>query len=59
MVPFPPVVEPEGKGAFITKHPRDVEEPHGLTIPFMTGITADEGALKTARWFIQIIQSFD
>ncbi|XP_053697726.1 juvenile hormone esterase [Sabethes cyaneus] len=48
MIPFPPVVEPDLPGAFITKHPRDEYEPHGLTLPWMTGLTMDEGALKTA-----------
>lgn len=48
MVPFPPVVEPDVPGAFITEHPRDVARPHGTAIPWMTGLTADEGLLKTA-----------
>lgn len=48
MIPFPPVVEPDLPGAFITVHPRDVSEPHGLPIPWMTGLTSDEGAIKSA-----------
>lgn len=48
MIPFPPVVEPDLPGAFITKHPRDEYEPHALALPWMTGLTLDEGALKSA-----------
>uniref|UniRef100_A0A182SV11 carboxylesterase n=1 Tax=Anopheles maculatus TaxID=74869 RepID=A0A182SV11_9DIPT len=48
MIPFPPVVEPDAPGAFITKHPRDEYEPHGIGLPWMTGLTLDEGALKSA-----------
>lgn len=48
MIPFPPVVEPELPGAFITKHPRDEFEPHAIGLPWMTGLTLDEGALKSA-----------
>lgn len=51
MIPFPPVIEPDIPGAFITNHPRDVKEPHGNSIPWMTGITSDEGAMKSARKF--------
>lgn len=49
MIPFPPVVEPDLPGAFITQHPRDVYEPHAISIPWMTGLTSDEGAMKSAR----------
>lgn len=48
MIPFPPVVEPDLPGAFITKHPRNEDEPHAINLPWMTGITLDEGALKSA-----------
>lgn len=48
MIPFPPVVEPDLPGAFITEHPKDVAEPHGLSIPWMTGLTSDEGVIKSA-----------
>uniref|UniRef100_A0A182PR39 Carboxylic ester hydrolase n=1 Tax=Anopheles epiroticus TaxID=199890 RepID=A0A182PR39_9DIPT len=47
MIPFPPVVEPDIPGAFLTKHPRDEYEPHAIGLPWMTGLTLDEGALKT------------
>lgn len=48
MVPYPPVVEPDLPGAFITKHPRDVINIHGNTVPWMSGINSDEGVMKTA-----------
>lgn len=48
MIPFPPVVEYSHPGAFITKHPRDEKEPWGLNLPWITGLTKDEGAMKSA-----------
>lgn len=48
MIPFPPVVEFNHPGAFITKHPRDEHEPWGLSLPWITGLTKDEGAMKSA-----------
>lgn len=51
MIPFPPVVEPDIPDAFITKHPRDEDDPHAAEIPFMTGLTYDEGVMKSARKF--------
>lgn len=51
MIPFPPVVEPEHPCAFITKHPREGHDENSLTIPLMTGLTFDEGAMKSARKF--------
>ena len=48
MIPFPPVIEPDLPGSFLTKHPRDIKNPHGLSLPWMTGINYDEGAMKTA-----------
>lgn len=49
MVPFPPVIEPDLPGAFITKHPREIIAENTNELPLMTGITYDEGALKSAR----------
>lgn len=49
MIPFPPVVELDLPGAFITKHPREAHEESALKIPFLTGLTYDEGAMKSAR----------
>lgn len=48
MVPFTPVVEPDLPGALITEHPRDVITENSLNIPLLTGITFDEGLMKTA-----------
>lgn len=48
MIPFPPVIEPEHEGAFLTKRPREAPAPHGLQLPLMLGVTAEEGLLKTA-----------
>jgi carboxylesterase type B len=47
MVPFPPVVEHEHEGAFITATPRFVSDMHGNDVPLMTGVTSEEGVLKT------------
>jgi carboxylesterase type B len=47
MVPFPPVIEHVHEGAFITENPRFVTKVHGNDIPFMTGLTSEEGVLKT------------
>jgi hypothetical protein len=55
MIPFPPVVEPDLPGAFITKHPRDEVAPHALGIPWLTGITSDEGAMKSAGKNVDLI----
>ncbi|KAL7018068.1 hypothetical protein ACKWTF_010617 [Chironomus riparius] len=51
MVPFPPVVEKASETAFITENPRFIENRHGDNIPFMTGITSEEGLLKTSAIF--------
>lgn len=49
MVPFSPVVEPDLPGAFLTQHPREAVTEHSIKIPFLTGITFDEGLMKSAR----------
>ncbi|XP_030569634.1 venom carboxylesterase-6 [Drosophila novamexicana] len=48
MIPFPPVIEPEHEGAFLTLRPREAQAPHGQALPLMIGVTAEEGLLKTA-----------
>lgn len=48
MIPFPPVVEPDTPEAFITNMPRNEKLPHGFKLPWMAGITSEEGTLKTA-----------
>lgn len=50
MIPFPPVVEHEHPGAYITKHPRDELAPHGLSLPWIVGLTSDEGTMKSAAF---------
>ncbi|XP_077262131.1 carboxylic ester hydrolase [Temnothorax americanus] len=49
MIPFRPVIEPKHPGAFLTEDPLiSVREGRLLDIPWMTGITSDEGALRVA-----------
>ncbi|XP_011200446.2 juvenile hormone esterase [Bactrocera dorsalis] len=48
MVPYQPVLEPPHEGAFLTISPREVEIPHGFSLPIMIGATSEEGLLKTA-----------
>lgn len=48
MVPFPPVVEGDHENAFISDDPRFHAENHGDSIPWMTGITSEEGAMKSS-----------
>lgn len=52
MVLFSPVVETEWPGAFMTKHPRDERTETSLEIPFLTGVTYDEGLMKSLRKLI-------
>ncbi|KAG5672659.1 hypothetical protein PVAND_002771 [Polypedilum vanderplanki] len=47
MVPFPPVIEHEHEGAFLTENPRFKFDMHGNDVPLMTGVTSEEGVLKT------------
>lgn len=50
MVAFPPVIEPDLPGAFITMHPSDGKGfEHSIKIPFLTGVTFDEGLMKSLR----------
>lgn len=49
MVPFPPVIEGNhGEDSFITENPRFNSDVHGLEVPWMTGVTSEEGAMKSA-----------
>ncbi|XP_037938711.1 venom carboxylesterase-6 [Teleopsis dalmanni] len=48
MIPFPPVIEPNHKDAFLTVSPRSKQIPHGFSLPAMIGATSEEGLLKTA-----------
>lgn len=52
MIPFKPVIEPNHEGAFISEHPIDIiKSGKAANIPFMTGITTEEGAIKTSSYF--------
>ncbi|XP_043523966.1 venom carboxylesterase-6-like [Frieseomelitta varia] len=47
MIPFRPVIEPVQPGAFLTGEPAFLtKHGHLLDIPWMTGVTSQEGALK-------------
>lgn len=48
MIPFPPVIEGEHEEAFITENPRYKTNPHGDYIPWLTGVTSEEGSMKSA-----------
>lgn len=45
MTPFKAVVEPDLPGAFLTKPPR--ANPNVPSVPWMTGLTQEEGCLKS------------
>ncbi|XP_035435441.2 juvenile hormone esterase [Spodoptera frugiperda] len=45
MTPFKAVVEPNLPGAFLTRSPRKI--PNVPAVPWMTGLTKDEGCLKS------------
>lgn len=49
MVIFSPVVEPDLPGAFITKHPRDGQTESSYKTPLLTGVTFDEGLMRSSR----------
>lgn len=49
MIPFRPVIEPKHEGAFLIEDPLiSVQNGRSLDIPWMTGTTSQEGALKVA-----------
>lgn len=49
MVVFSPVVEPDLSGAFITQHPGNGQSESSFKIPFLTGVTFDEGLMRSTR----------
>lgn len=61
MIPFPPVVEHIHAGAYITKHPRKEVAPHALSLPWIVGLTSDEGAMKSAAFAVtpELMQSLN
>lgn len=49
MIPFKPVIEPRHAGAFMAEDPLiSARQGHLADIPWMTGMTSEEGALKVA-----------
>lgn len=49
MIPFKPTIEPNLDGAFITEHPLEIiKSGKAADVPFLTGITTEDGALKSA-----------
>ncbi|XP_043271072.1 venom carboxylesterase-6-like [Venturia canescens] len=47
LIPFRPVVEPDHPGAFLKEEPvESIKSGNVIDIPWMTGITSEEGALK-------------
>ena len=48
MVPFPPVIEDKHDEALLTENPKFKTDMHGNSVPWMTGINSEEGALKSA-----------
>ncbi|KAF2902810.1 hypothetical protein ILUMI_03375 [Ignelater luminosus] len=52
MIHFKPVIEPDLNGAFITEHPLDiVKSGKAANVPFLIGITTEDGALKSAGYY--------
>jgi hypothetical protein len=49
MIPFRPVIEPDHSGAFLNEDPAISLKTGKLSdIPWMTGITSHEGAIRSA-----------
>ncbi|XP_015115295.1 venom carboxylesterase-6 isoform X2 [Diachasma alloeum] len=52
VIPFKPVVEPNHPGAFLAQDPVEILKSGNLTdIPWMTGFTSHEGALRAANLY--------
>lgn len=51
MTPFKAVVEPNLPGAFLTRSPRKI--PEVAAVPWMTGLTTNEGCLKSVCEFFK------
>ncbi|KAF5307863.1 hypothetical protein FQR65_LT06595 [Abscondita terminalis] len=53
-IPFKPVVEYWNKDGFLPQHPIEIiEQGKMANVPFMTGITTDDGAMKSAAIYNQ------
>ncbi|KAF2902649.1 hypothetical protein ILUMI_03534 [Ignelater luminosus] len=49
IIPFKPVIEPSIEGAFIVEDPIDtIKSGKSAQIPFITGVTTEEGAIRSA-----------
>lgn len=49
MIPFRPVIEPDHPGAFLKEEPaQSLKDGNLADIPWMTGVTSHEGAIKVA-----------
>lgn len=49
MIPFKPVIEPDHPGAFLAENPIiSIHKGNIADIPWMTGVTSEEGTLKVA-----------
>ncbi|XP_017785446.1 PREDICTED: venom carboxylesterase-6-like [Nicrophorus vespilloides] len=52
MIPFKPVIEPEHKGALITKHPIElIKSGDVANVSWMVGLNSDDGALRVAALY--------
>ncbi|KAK4880605.1 hypothetical protein RN001_008751 [Aquatica leii] len=48
-IPFKPTIEHSHQDAFITQHPLEIiKQGKMANVPFMTGVTSDDGAMKSA-----------
>lgn len=53
MIPFRPVIEPDHPGAFLKEDPAiSLKKGKIADIPWMTGVSSHEGAIKSASKFI-------
>jgi len=52
LIPFKPVLEPNIEGAFLTEEPIDIiKSGKAANVPFMTGLTTEDGAIRSAAVF--------
>ena len=60
MIPFRPVIEPAHPGAFLPEDPVFLtKHGHLLDIPWMTGLTSQEGALVVPGTNFNLLHSTD
>lgn len=56
MIPFKPVVESKVEGAFLPDNPRQIiKSRQHSDVPFLTGLTAQDGAIKASCKLIMIV----